>query len=46
MRILITSHRFYPDIGGIETITFILSDYFARQGHDVRIVTGTVYSIR
>ena len=42
MNIVLTSHRFYPDIGGIETITEVLANYFVRQGHQVRVVTGSV----
>jgi glycosyltransferase involved in cell wall biosynthesis len=39
MNILLTSNRFYPDIGGIETISNILADQFISAGHKVRIVT-------
>ena len=39
MNILITSHRFYPDIGGIETITEILAHHFTAAGHLVRVIT-------
>lgn len=42
MKIVITSHRFSPDIGGIETITEVLANYFVKQGHQVRVVTGSV----
>ena len=41
MNILITCHRFFPDIGGIETITEVLANYFIDQGHHVRVITGT-----
>lgn len=39
MNILITSNRFYPEIGGIETISEILVRYFADAGHSIRVVT-------
>ena len=39
MNILITSHRFHPDIGGIETITEILAHHFTAAGHAVRLIT-------
>ena len=42
MNIVITSHRFHPDIGGIESITQVLAYFFVEQGHSVRVVTGSV----
>lgn len=42
MKILFTSHRFYPDIGGIEVNSEILARYFASQNHDVRLVTQSL----
>ena len=39
MRILISSHRFYPDIGGIENVTGLLAREWRDQGHHVDIVT-------
>lgn len=44
MKILITSNRFYPEIGGIETISEILADHFIRSGHQVRLVTKSLGS--
>ena len=41
MKIVITSHRFYPDIGGIETITEVLANFLVRMGHQVRVITGS-----
>jgi glycosyltransferase involved in cell wall biosynthesis len=41
MKILLTSNRFHPDVGGIETITDILANQFVRVGHDVRVLTQT-----
>ena len=41
MNILLTSNRFQPDVGGIETITDILATYFAKSGNNVRVLTQT-----
>lgn len=41
MKILFTSHRFLPEIGGIEVISEMLASYFAEAGHEVRLVTQT-----
>lgn len=41
MRILISSHRFYPDVGGIETVTELLAEEWIKEGHEVRIITQT-----
>lgn len=41
MKILITSHAFHPAIGGIETMTMLLAQGFARQGHEVVVTTST-----
>lgn len=39
MNILIISHKFYPDIGGIEINSELLADEFYNLGHSVRVVT-------
>lgn len=39
MKILLTSNRFYPDIGGIESITEILARDFVTKGHAVLLIT-------
>jgi glycosyltransferase involved in cell wall biosynthesis len=39
MKILLTSNRFYPDIGGIETISEILAHDFSSKGHAVLLIT-------
>lgn len=39
MKILFTSHRFHPDIGGIEVNSEILARYFVSRGHELRLVT-------
>lgn len=41
MRILFITHKFYPDIGGIEVNSEILALAFHKAGHDVRLVTWT-----
>ena len=41
LKILILSHRFYPDVGGIETNSEILALAFHEFGADVRVVTWT-----
>ncbi|HEU5145935.1 MAG TPA: glycosyltransferase family 4 protein [Chryseosolibacter sp.] len=39
LKILFLSHRFYPDVGGIEVNAEILAKAFHRAGHTVRLVT-------
>ena len=39
MKILFTSHRFLPDVGGIETHSLILANFFIKAGHKVVLVT-------
>lgn len=41
MKILISSHAFLPSVGGIETVTRLLSSEFLKLGHEVRIATQT-----
>lgn len=41
MRILAVSHRFAPDIGGIETATAALASWWSARGHAVVVVTAT-----
>lgn len=41
MNILLTSNRFFPEIGGIETISEILGCHFKNAGHDVLVITQT-----
>jgi glycogen(starch) synthase len=41
MRILISSHAFAPDVGGIETVSDILAHEFVSCGHDVKLITQT-----
>lgn len=39
MKILICSHRFHPDVGGIETVSEILARHFAACKHEVHLIT-------
>jgi glycogen(starch) synthase len=41
MNILITSHRFFPDIGGTETVTELLAEEFSKAGHRTVVITQT-----
>ena len=41
LKILFFSHKFYPDVGGIETNAEILAKSFTMAGHEVRLVTWT-----
>ncbi|MFC3198969.1 glycosyltransferase family 4 protein [Parapedobacter deserti] len=43
MKILILSHKFYPDIGGIEVNSEVLATEFHRLGMQVRLVTHTTF---
>jgi glycosyltransferase involved in cell wall biosynthesis len=49
MNILFMSNRFHPDIGGIESISDLLSRAFVSAGHSLRLVTqspGDIYEDR
>lgn len=41
LKILFLTHKYYPDIGGIETISEILANSFYNAGYDVCLVTWT-----
>lgn len=41
-KILILSHRFFPDIGGIESVSEMLAYEFTRAGYDVFVVTKSI----
>jgi glycosyltransferase involved in cell wall biosynthesis len=41
MKILISSHFFPPSVGGIEQVSGILAEEFAKMGHEVKVVTTT-----
>lgn len=40
MRILLTSHRFWPSVGGTEEVVERLAERHARAGHDVTVFTS------
>lgn len=42
MNILMTSNKFFPSIGGIETVTCTLASYFVAAGHSVFLVTQSL----
>ena len=42
MKILFATHRFYPEVGGLETVSLILAEEFVAAGHEVRLVTHAV----
>src|SRR5271166_3175616 len=46
MRILLSSHFFYPSVGGIEQVSLALATQFARAGHTVKLLTTTPQSAR
>jgi len=39
LRILFTTHKFFPNIGGIESHSEILARYLANEGHEIILVT-------
>ncbi len=39
MRILLATHFFYPNIGGLETVARVLANQFTALGHEVVVVT-------
>lgn len=41
MKILFLTHKFYPDIGGIEVNSEILAREFHKAGHDIKLITWT-----
>lgn len=41
MKILFFSYRFNPEIGGIESISEMLANYFFCKGHEVHLITTT-----
>ena len=42
MKILFATHRFYPEVGGLETVSLILAEQFVAAGHEVVLVTRAV----
>lgn len=41
MKLLLDSHVFSPEVGGIETASALLATEFQRLGHEVKVVTRT-----
>lgn len=41
MKILFSSHTFYPNLGGLEAVSLMLAREFARAGHEVVVITQT-----
>lgn len=41
MKILFITYKFNPDIGGIETVSEILSEAFFNLGYDIKVITKT-----
>src|SRR5438128_3537571 len=41
MKILFSSYAFQPSVGGIESVSKILSENFSAEGHDVQLITET-----
>lgn len=41
MKILLATHKFAPDVGGIETMSELLAREFTAKGHEVTVVTHT-----
>ena len=41
MKILFSSYTFFPNVGGIESVSEILSERFAEAGHEVHVITQT-----
>lgn len=39
MKILFTSHRFFPEVGGIETFSDVFARFLVARGHEVLLVT-------
>jgi glycogen(starch) synthase len=42
VKILLTSHRFFPHIGGIEMVSELLAEEFTKAGHEIIVVTPTI----
>lgn len=40
MKLLLTSHRFWPNVGGTETAVEQLARHFVMRGHDVTVATS------
>jgi glycogen synthase len=40
-KILISSYRFNPSVGGIETVALIVAEELAKQGYTIKVITQT-----
>ncbi len=40
-KILISSYRFHPNVGGIETVALIVAQELAKQGYTIKVMTQT-----
>ncbi len=40
-KILISSYRFAPSVGGIETVALIVAEELAKRGYDIKVITQT-----
>ena len=40
-KIVISSHRFHPNVGGIETVSVIMAEELAKQGYTIKVITQT-----
>jgi glycogen(starch) synthase len=45
MKIALTSHSFYPDMGGIETMSMLMAKEFTARGHEVFVVTMSLNEV-
>ncbi len=41
MKILVATHRFFPDVGGLETVARVLAEEFTAIGHEVILLTDS-----
>lgn len=41
VKILLISHKFFPDIGGIESVSEMLSNSFYKAGYTIKVLTWT-----
>ena len=39
LKILLATHFFYPNIGGLETVARVLAEQFLAKGHEVQLIT-------
>jgi glycogen synthase len=40
-KILISSYRFHPNVGGIETVALIVAEELAKKGYTIKVITQT-----